>query len=633
MKPRLLRRYQSILGSAYVFCLVIAALLLFLQYRAADELRRLELEHRIAHDAQSVDLLLARSVAHVQLLRRLAEGYLSEHGNTPAPMLYRLEDRGDGTMFRAVRLPEYPAPGYGDTDLSGAGSAKKRAPELYREVAMALALTPAFHAVRQNMPEAAWVYYTSAQGFINLYPARAGNEWFYTPDVLGQAFYLGAKPDNNPTRRVFWTPVYEDLAGLGPMVTCSAPVDEGGRFLGTVALDLTLQSMESYLRRLGDERGSLFLVQSGDGRLLTQPKLPPPLPMEQLTGRLLTRLKAAPAGRFSLDEPGHTIEAAPLANAPWLLVYMEAREPLLASEARRPLLVFFSLALAITGLIVLAHWTALREFVRPAAQLVEHLQACSQGQIRASTAPPSWRPWFALVSETFREKQRLVTELRDHNERLDELVRKRTAEVETANRELKLLLEHLNRARLEMLRSQQELQEKNRKLEDMASHDGLTGLANRACFDHTLDAEWHRMLRAGRPLSLLMVDIDHFKAYNDNLGHQAGDQVLTAVAQGLAHSFRRAGELVARYGGEEFAVLLPDVGEDDAVALAEAARANLRGLAIVHPGSEGGYLSASFGVASVFPVRQGTAVGLLARADAALYRAKAEGRDCVRRAQ
>src|SRR5271156_2381834 len=110
------------------------------------------------------------------------------------------------------------------------------------------------------------------------------------------------------------------------------------------------------------------------------------------------------------------------------------------------------------------------------------------------------------------------------------------------------------------------------RLEEMATTDALTGLKNRRKFDAMIDIEWRRAIRQKVPLALLMIDADHFKAYNDTFGHQAGDQVLVGVAICISDSVQRAGDCAARYGGEEFAVLLPGLSPAEALAVAEAIR-------------------------------------------------------------
>jgi diguanylate cyclase (GGDEF)-like protein len=174
------------------------------------------------------------------------------------------------------------------------------------------------------------------------------------------------------------------------------------------------------------------------------------------------------------------------------------------------------------------------------------------------------------------------------------------------------------------------LAEANLRLERLSSLDGLTGVANRRRFDEVLELEWRRASRSGAPVSLVMLDLDYFKDFNDAHGHLAGDERLRLVADALSSTVGRAGDLVARYGGEEFVVLLPGTTGRDAAALAERLRAAVEALKLPHdasPTSEVATLSA--GVATAFPEERASPEALLAAADAALYRAKREGRNRV----
>jgi diguanylate cyclase (GGDEF)-like protein len=161
------------------------------------------------------------------------------------------------------------------------------------------------------------------------------------------------------------------------------------------------------------------------------------------------------------------------------------------------------------------------------------------------------------------------------------------------------------------------------KLEEMATTDALTGLRNRRRFDEAIETEWRRALRHKMPLSLLMIDADHFKSYNDTYGHQAGDQVLVGIAICISDTVSRAGDCSARYGGEEFAVLLPGHASADAMSVAETIRRKVQGWS-----DDPVVSTVSIGIASVTPTAELDWPALLNAADKALYAAKAAGRNC-----
>ncbi|RFP09141.1 sensor domain-containing diguanylate cyclase [Duganella sp. BJB488] len=160
--------------------------------------------------------------------------------------------------------------------------------------------------------------------------------------------------------------------------------------------------------------------------------------------------------------------------------------------------------------------------------------------------------------------------------------------------------------------------------------DGLTGIANRRHFDVALDRELRRAQRNNSQLSLLLMDIDSFKAYNDHFGHQQGDACLTLVAEAFAAMLQRPADLAARYGGEEFAAVLPDTGPEQAAQHAEAIRARIAALEITHaPAATRPHVTMSIGVASYDKHGLCDAATMLAAADSCLYAAKHAGRDCV----
>jgi len=199
-----------------------------------------------------------------------------------------------------------------------------------------------------------------------------------------------------------------------------------------------------------------------------------------------------------------------------------------------------------------------------------------------------------------RDLERARTALEEYTNQLEHRVAEKTVDLKLANEEL---------MRLSLL-------------------DGLTGIANRRHFDRYLDTEWRRALRRPSPLALILVDVDHFKQYNDSLGHPCGDACLNRLAQAIGTGARRAADLVARYGGEEFAAILPETDIAGAIRCAETMRQAVENLAMPHPDSPTGpVVTISLGVAQTCPTRDDTPATLIALSDTCLYQAKSQGRN------
>jgi diguanylate cyclase len=213
-------------------------------------------------------------------------------------------------------------------------------------------------------------------------------------------------------------------------------------------------------------------------------------------------------------------------------------------------------------------------------------------------------------------RRRVETELEAIRDELERRVRERTRSLELRNQEL-------SRLRLA-------LETANQRLKRLVAVDALTGIANRRHFDRALDRELRRARRERAPLSLIFLDLDEFKRFNDTYGHARGDEVLRRVAQTLDETFRRGGDLVARYGGEEFAVVLPGVDARRAGLYAERLRRRIWRLAIPYEASQvSDRMTISGGVATVVPAEVVAPDDLLRAADKALYRAKCHGRNRI----
>jgi diguanylate cyclase (GGDEF)-like protein len=191
----------------------------------------------------------------------------------------------------------------------------------------------------------------------------------------------------------------------------------------------------------------------------------------------------------------------------------------------------------------------------------------------------------------------------------------------------------LDRRLLELEELQQQLEETNEQLRQLSVIDGLTGLLNRRRFDEILTEEWQRGAREQKSLALLLIDIDHFKLYNDTYGHLRGDAALKKVAQALSSSTQRQTDRIARYGGEEFVAILPDTDLNGAMLVAEKMRKAIANLALEQSTlATRRVLSVSIGIASTIPNTRQSRLALIQSADSALYQAKENGRNrCISR--
>lgn len=181
------------------------------------------------------------------------------------------------------------------------------------------------------------------------------------------------------------------------------------------------------------------------------------------------------------------------------------------------------------------------------------------------------------------------------------------------------------------VRNHLEMKKQRDLLSDLANLDGLTGIPNRRSMEIRLEREWKRSIRSGMPVSLLMIDVDCFKQYNDNYGHAAGDDCLKEVARVLAEAVKRPADFTARYGGEEFVVLLPDVNEEGAVSVGENIRREIEALNLPHEHSRAAAcVTISLGAATIIPKQTTALSDLMKAADDALYEAKENGRNQVK---
>jgi diguanylate cyclase (GGDEF)-like protein len=450
-------------------------------------------------------------------------------------------------------------------------------------------------------------------------PAQVANRYF---DARERAWFQAAVAANS----LKWYEPYRygvndpegryDTLGMG----MSAPLyDNQQRFLGVVTADVALSQLSDFLRaELAPFDGLGFMAQADGYLLATSVGEALDRQVNQQTQRLRVgqsssaSIRAAGAAIEALGTPSgqHRIEtdgqrywlqwqAVQLPDGPSLTLALLLPETRFSAPAMQ---VFRDMALLILGLLVLGWVTALifaHWFTQPLLQLEQWARRLGA---REWTAPPPPAHPIREITSLTASLDTMSAQLQRNTQELEHRVTERTEALEMANR----------------------------RLAELSSTDGLTGLANRRRFDEVVAAEWARSKRSGQPLALLLLDVDQFKPYNDNYGHPAGDEVLKRVAQVLGESARRPTDLAARYGGEEFVLVAAETGPEEALALAERIRSGIAALALKHDHGSSGVVTVSVGVAAVRAGAGADMQVLLESADAALYAAKRAGRNrCV----
>ena len=385
-------------------------------------------------------------------------------------------------------------------------------------------------------------------------------------------------------------------------VDFSAPIVRDGQTVGVLAIhgswDWTREVIESLLPPWAAERQLQLFIFDSQGQVIYAPQ--GQTEAYRASGQRLPGLPSGTSvgaafwqdGQSYLTALAHVSAQGPASRLGW---YVVAREPLALAfaEARRAQGIAIGVGLAVALLGAAIAWLAARRISMDLYALAKAAHQIGAGTAGASIVPSHSSREVQILSSAL---DRMTRRLLAHSHEMEETVRQRT----------------------------QELQKANQALEMQARSDPLTGLLNRRGLEGQFDFAIALARRSGRPLSLLTVDVDHFKRVNDTHGHGAGDQVLQGLARTLQQRLRRS-DVAARIGGEEFVALLPDTGLKEAQATADALR--LAVAAQEYP--QVGHITISLGVSALRGGDEDGASALLQRADAALYQAKGEGRNRV----
>ena len=377
-----------------------------------------------------------------------------------------------------------------------------------------------------------------------------------------------------------------------PALIATYPIVKDGGLVGGVMLgSINLQWIDDLATTAAQRSGTSVALVDGNGTLIAASAEEESLVGKNFTGHALAHdMLANDEGTVTAAGFDGVRRIFAYVRVPWTRARLAVGldESVVHSGIDREIRIAY-VQLAVFGMLVLltAWFGGERLILRPIRHLVRTATRFGRGDFRVRATE---KPWIA-------EFEPLAVALNDMARKL-------------AGRE-------------------EELQIANQHLEELASLDGLTGLANRRGFDRQLGVEWQRATEHGLPLALMMIDIDHFKLFNDRYGHVQGDACLRAVGETLSLVTLEEAVLVARYGGEEFALLLPGVGLERANALAEEGRRAIEDLLIPHAEAPCGLVTISIGVDSLVPKQDQLAAELVEAADRALYTAKRGGRNTV----
>lgn len=446
------------------------------------------------------------------------------------------------------------------------------------------------------------------------------------PRVVDRAYFQ----EPRRTGRSFLSDAFQGRGfGGDPIVALSVPLrDDAGRFVGIVEGSLDLAALGGAVRAVIGGADLDLAVADRTGQLLHASERFGVAPLTRVTNdSALARGWRARRGQITRAADGTPVLAAHCATTHgWRALLQRPTTGLEHDRHQRARIVVVALLLAAAGALGAARLVA-RRITRPLTAL-----AAAVDRFDGASAPP-----IAVDPDGPEEVVRLGAHFAEMSRRVQERDARTMAALAESQRlreEVTALLERREdeiRARTAELSDRtRALADANAALERLADTDGLTGIGNRRAFDAAYDRAWRTAVRARVPVAIVLLDVDRFKAFNDTAGHPAGDEVLRRVARAVATVPRRSLDIVARYGGEEFVALLYAAAEPDAWRLAERMRAAVEALALPHPALGGdGVVTVSAGVAVARPELSFEPDALLARADAALYAAKAGGRNRV----
>lgn len=423
-------RYNRIVLITFLVILFISTALLTIQIISETEHDHEQLIEQFINSAIAIDDLELTVLDHLNLLQAKAEQYFFDSLNqTQQGILFQaITNNNDNDTIYSLDTIPFPFLKDYVGNITGAGRIKNLAPAVKDEIAMSLSLNSLFYASKQNIPNSAWIYYTSKNHFINIYPWSHSNDHCYTPDFYTHEFYQKGTPEQNPMKKAFWTRVYKDEYGLGMMVTAGKPVYRDSTFLGTVAIDLTLDRLVGYVKKYRETAGTMIITNNLNQVIAHPTATSSTDTVIKKFHEVLPPKLASEASRFLIvAELGITkiqsyiCTSYTMKNAPWKIYLFRKEQPMVLKVLSKIGIVFIFFIVALAYMLIITNKMIFREFINPAEKMVHYISEESQNKASTVPAVPApWKPWFLTISKIFTENRNLIQEIKEKNEMLTE---------------------------------------------------------------------------------------------------------------------------------------------------------------------------------------------------------------------
>jgi len=413
------KRYNYIMITTVIVVLVISAGLFYVQFLSRYEYEVSQVKSQFEERVLNLEDMMKIAINQIDTMQIATQFYLTVHKtwSSPSVLFSQLSENLEQNYYHLDNIKQpYSQAMVGN--LTGIGSFKNRSLDFYREIEMALELNSLFQPAVHNIPNLAWVYYTSANRFANIYPWVTSQDFKVSEEAYTHEFYWKGLPKHNPDRQRYWTNAYIDEGGKGLMVTSGAPIYDGDHFRGIVALDFTLDILNTFVKDVEAQHSVLFvsnpnnqllahstLVSSKDNRVKSAQIAFPKALRDQFQQLLQTQ-----EGKIH-EIDSYLFLYQNLKNVPWKLVSWRTKQDVVLDSIYGTSWGFLVLLPGLALILIMLTRVTRQEFIRPAGLLVKHIEEENKGiNSPIPPIPAGWQTWFQTVSQIFQENRRLFSE-------------------------------------------------------------------------------------------------------------------------------------------------------------------------------------------------------------------------------